>query len=142
MAINYQQLKTELQTDPLSLGYGAAIAAGNSTAVAALINQVRPSIQINRRAVSVEDFLEAIDPTEYAGLTQTQLLRLILLTQQPIVPIRGAQVRQLIRDIFPNGGPTRNSMVALRTRTGSRAEELFGEGESVSSTDVSVALAT
>jgi hypothetical protein len=46
-----------------------------------------------------------------------------------------------LQGIFPAGSPTRNRLIALAVRNGSRAEQLFGTNVVVSSGDVAAALA-
>ncbi len=152
------QLKTELQTDPSSLGYAAPLAAGTMAALAGLLNQPRASIRIRRADIASSEVAIAIEVTDFTSLqanpTAAQLSSerryLAWLTAILAVPA----VRLLNNDgsntpvitnfqaMFPAGSGTRTRLLALAERDGSRAEQLFGVGVVVSYQDVGLALRT
>lgn len=142
MAINYAALKTELQSDPTSLGLAALLSAGNHDAVAAKLNEVNANIDVQRSTVASDEIIEAMDATEFAALAQANLLRLLILLQKETFVISRANTRALIAGVFPVGGPTRTRLAALLTRKGSRAEQLFNSSTVITAADIARALAT
>lgn len=154
MAIDYAALKSELQTDPNAYGYAAT--NGNDVAKADLLNLARAAITIRRSDVPAKDLWEAIDVGDYTALqanpTATQLsLERRYLAWMTGLPTFGT-VRILNDDgsngpvaanllaMFPAGSTTRARIVALASRNGSRAEQLFGQGVVVTAQDVGKAL--
>ena len=138
--MDYVALKSELQTDPTSLGYAAAIASGSDNILANLINAVSQSININRATVTNVEVFNAIDATDYAGLTSAKKSDLQLVLTPDTVTVNNANVRTILASIFGAGSATRTALLALQTRKGSRAEQLFGAGVFVTESDIAIAL--
>jgi hypothetical protein len=139
----YAALKTELQTDPTSLGYAAMIAVGNDQGLAELVNTPQPTILLFREAVSADEVYENINAAEFSALTQQQLMRLQVIMMQATnggVSFRRANSRQLLKNIFPNGGPTDTNLTNIAKRQGSRAEQVLQQGISVTPLDIAIAL--
>lgn len=137
MPLNYAQLKTELQTDPLTLGYAAPLAAGNHGAVADLLNQSSAAVSIPRRTVPAWEVFDAIVPAEWAALTAQEKQRIQTILSMGTVSVQGTNTRNAFAAVF-GAGPTRTALVALQNRQGSRAEQLFGQ--SISPSDIAQAL--
>jgi hypothetical protein len=57
-----------------------------------------------------------------------------------VITITNANVRTILASIFGAGSATRTALLALQTRKGSRAEQLFGSGVTVSDNDIAIAL--
>lgn len=142
MAINYAQLKTELQTDPSALGYSALLAAGNHVGVAAVLNLTRAGVTIKRDIIPAHQLFEAITATDYAALTAAEKTRLQIILSMGQVNVRGDNTRAQLAAMFGAGTATRTAVLALIDRQGSRAEQLFGSGVSISAADVALALAS
>lgn len=139
----YAALKTELQTDPTSLGYAAMIAVGNDQGLAELVNTPQPTILLYRESVSADEVYENINAAEFSALTQQQLMRLQVIMAQATnggVSFRRANSRQLLKNIFPNGGPTDTNLTNIAKRQGSRAEQVLQQGISVTPLDIAIAL--
>jgi hypothetical protein len=156
MAINYTTLKTEIQTDPAGAGYGPYVSLGNDMAVANLINAPSGNITVRRSSITNKEIVEAIDVTDYAAIpsnptnTQLSVERRYLSWFEGIM---GVDSIRLLNDdgtntpvvanfmaMFPSGTPTRTRLFTLASRTGSRAEQLFGTDVTVTPTDISYAL--
>lgn len=131
MPLNYAQLKTELQTDPLTLGYAALLAAGNHGAVADVLNQ-------SRTAVPAWEVFDAIVPAEWASLTAQEKQRIQTILSMGTVSVHGTNTRNSFLAAFAAGTTTRSNLAALQTRQGSRAEFLFGQP--VTAADVAQAM--
>lgn len=154
--MNIVALRTELQTDPLGLGYAAVIATGNHQTVADLMNLPRTIIRIRRADISSAEIASAIEVTDYPALggnptaaaLSTERRYLAWLTAILTVPL----VRLLNADgtntpvianfsaMFGAGTGTRTRLLALAERDGSRTEQLFGIGQQVTYHDIGLAL--
>lgn len=142
MSIDYTQLATEIQTDPLGLGYAAHVAGGNDSAIADLLNLFRVGIFVDRNFITGNEFLDAVVQADYNALAANSDARPWVKTLATMgqIDVKSANVRAIVAAIFPAGSETRANLIALQTRQGSRAEQLFGIGVSVSFLDVARAL--
>ena len=156
MPINHQALQTELQTDPTALGYAASVASGNDEATAAILNQIRAGITIRRADIEPREIAAAIAVADYTALggnpTAAQLSTerrfLSWLTAIMAVPSlrllnddgSNTPVIDNFQAMFAAGTGTRTRLIALASRQGTRAEQLFGVGTVVSAADVAKAL--
>lgn len=121
-----QRLKTEFSTDPVSVGYGAWATVADDIRVQGLLHD--PTKRPLSR-VLVQSFLvvNAIDPTEFLTLIAVQVARLNVVLAGGQVDMASSTVRDIVRDIFPVGGPTRTALVTLfnaQNRFQSRAQEI------------------
>lgn len=135
-------LKTELLTDPASLGYAPHITAGDDNGLADLINMARSggAYLVNRDPVTPGRLFAQIDPTEYAGLTTTNLQRLATAFAVPTLDLSVSNVLGILTGVFPNGSLTNQAIVTLSKRAGSRAEVLWGPGVIVNANIINTAL--
>ena len=114
------------------------------------------TITIRLQAIPLADLWAAIRVTDMTALPvsptpvqlSTERRNLAWLTGLTAVPwvrlvdatgVNTPVVENLI-DMFPAGSPTRARLVALGSRVGSRAEELFGEGTRVTGAEIAEAL--
>lgn len=127
-------LKTELTSDPVSIGYAAVIT--DHDAVARLIN--RPQRTMNREQFSGGDIASCLDPVEFAALTAVQRTWIQTLTGANGPLTLFASLRQDIRSVLATATKSLAKFNNTINRTGSRAEELnFGL---VTTSDVADAL--
>jgi hypothetical protein len=134
--MDYLALKNEFITDPKSYGYSEFWSNGQDWKLAELINQVRDSIQINRDIVSSYQIFEAMVPEEWAALSVQEKQRIQIILSMGEISTKGVNTRAAFQAAFAAGTVTRTNLITLLTRKGSRAEELFGAGISVSWDDV------
>jgi hypothetical protein len=125
----------------------APYAAGADNVVAQLLAQVRAGITVNRRDIAPVELLDVLDARDFQPNTQVTTLAaqyfgaLLRLERIPLTTPGGA--KNLIRAnldravLNTNGSQTR--LDALAVRTGSRFEQLFGEGLLPTADDVSAA---
>jgi len=152
--IDYSALKTELQTDPKSLGYAPYLATGNNNALANLLNEVHdsssgtgdPEYEVTVNGVSVRDAMKKIVPSEYAALTEAKRdgWRDILVLAQiegGLIPNTDTDIRSFIQDIWATTTTLAN-FAELETRDGSRAEALFGADTVIDDDDIVRAMAS
>ena len=140
MALNDSQLailKTELDTDPNSLGYAAA----NNSECAALLNAVDAANPIDVSVVDGQELSKAVVISEYTVLSAAERdgWTTILAAGNGQVDINDARVVAQIAAIWGAGTATRANLLALKIRDGSRAETVFGVGSSVTAQDVAEA---
>ena len=126
-----QQVKAELDADPLGLGYAALESAQNWNGLVALLNQV-PRQVIDRRMVRIQELTEAIVYSEFATRSagERDALLWIATTSDQALDPQNPNVRAFFAGTFsgPGGALTRANLIALQTRQGSRAEFLWGDG--------------
>lgn len=164
MPVNYAALKTELQTDPASLGYSSFVAIRNDVALASILIFVRDgstvcpvngvagaSITVRRSNVKPDEILEAIDirdfPVSPTGVNSIPLAQSWLesITQFSTVRLANTDgtkttVRKNIDRLVDNVQGSQTRLDTVAERRGSRSEQLFGENVAVTSTDVAIAL--
>uniref|UniRef100_A0A6M3L4N8 Uncharacterized protein n=1 Tax=viral metagenome TaxID=1070528 RepID=A0A6M3L4N8_9ZZZZ len=137
--IDYAILKTEITSDPRGYGYASPWAAGTDWQVAELINRVRDTIAVDKDLIPTHEIFEAIVPGEWASASALERQRLQMILSMGSVNLRGPNTRSAFQAAFGAGTQSRTNLVTLLTRKGSRAEELFGSGVSVSWDDVAKA---
>jgi hypothetical protein len=156
MAISYPALKTEIETDPNSYGYAAHVTSGSTQAIADLLNLARtgsnggPAITVRRTNIAASEVLEAIDNRDFeASLNAAHVAWFESVTQLPMLRLvndDGSDTRILgnLKRFVQNPGPqgSRARLIAIADRAGSRAEQLFGSGTTVQSSDIAQALAS
>ena len=133
MPFTLEELQTELLTDPESYGY----AAMSDQHAANALNNVRASITFPRPDVTPLEILEAIAIDDFIAV-QTTLMGSWLesLTQFPSIRIlkdNGSDTRVMsnIMKVLKNGSASETRIRALASRSGSRAEQLWGYGSTV-----------
>lgn len=162
MAIDYPELKQELETDPRAYGYAAYLQAGDMQGPADLLNLVRtgsnggPAITIRKGALNVKELYESIIVPDMPALSGNPNSSQLSTERQYLAWLTGLAALETVRllnddgtngpvatnllAMFPAGTGTRTRLIALAQRPGSRAEELFGESVQVSFNDIIVAL--
>lgn len=138
----YEQLATELNTDPTSRGYAPYIASGDDVGLAKNINQTGAGI-VERVTVTSDIFQTAVVFSDYSALTDQQRSlwqTIVTASVQNGVQVKDAKIRAQIVAIWPAGSVTRANLVAMQTKSGSRAEVLWGELTVVNTSDIAIAL--
>lgn len=125
--MDYQKLRTELTTDPVALGYSGL----TDTPAAAKLNALDTGRTLNRTSVPTSEVRNAIEdgawPDPGNASTRVSESKLRALLQMASIDASNANIRAAFGTIFPNSGATaatRTALLALATRTVSRAEEL------------------
>lgn len=150
MAINYQTLKLELQQD--TRGYGYAAAGGNfqtladqlnfprNGTIAPVVGNVGPAISINRGAISRREFASCVVRAEMPTNAADRDWMLMQIGGDTVDCTTTSNTYQGMLSIFAANSTTRANLSAIITRTGSRAEELFGVNTTVTAANVDQAL--
>ena len=143
MAFTIAALTTEINTDPKALGYATLKAQTNGPeAVAAKLNEAGASAEtLFKSYVPIEDVIAAIVISEYAAATAANrtFLENVLLKGSKLKS-GDANLRTSMAAIFAAGTTSRANLVALASRSASRAEALWGEGYVVSASQASEAM--
>lgn len=145
--LDHAALRAEITSDPLSLGYAPLVENGDDEAVVELLNDPAGkgagSVAMSYRTKG--EFLLAIAPA-VMGLSalsddlQRKWDRMLgLLTATDVVQVGHPGVAGLLDLAIADGVITSEQKVAILTRTGSRAEVLFGPGSTVTPFDVGTA---
>ena len=121
---DYKTLRTELDTDPLGLGY----AGKTDQQVATLLNTARQSIDLETGVLTAYQIVNCIDRGEYALLSAVDRSLLALLVSAGQVDTKSPTIRATFLAMFPSATApvTRAALVAIQSRKGSRAEQLIG----------------
>lgn len=148
MAIDYPALKTELTTNPTGITVEggatlqAAYAAGRDADCANALNVVRANISVNKGEITIQEFTECFDATEFGAITAAQREWVRLIGSGSRVRVdSGSASRTGLLAMFPQAQRpiTRAALTAVATRTGSRGEQLFGVGTDISPNDIALA---
>ncbi len=142
MSLTLSGLRTEFLTDPRSLGYSTAVTQGDHNRLVYLINTTAASHSVSMGTVTTIAMQSVVVASEYAVLSngQRDLWNAVLVAAVNGVPISNTVIRNQVAFVWSAGTTTRANLLALDTRTGTRAEVLFGEGIRVTATDVQKAL--
>jgi hypothetical protein len=137
-----QQIKTEIDTDPKTLGYAALWAQSNGAeAVALKMNEAGASVEtLFKGYVPVEDMLAEIVFSEYTAWTAAQKTNIDQFLRGTRIKTGSANMRTTLAALIPVGA-SRTAMIAFASRPCSRAEALWGEAVSVTPTQVADAKA-
>lgn len=139
-----QQIRTELDTDPKSLGYATLRTQSNAPeAVAAKLNQVGASAEtLFKSYVAAEDVVAAIVRSEYDSLSAANkaFLNDVILSASRLKS-GDANLRASITGVFAAGTTSRTNLTTLASRSATRAEALWGENTYISDVQVADALA-
>lgn len=157
MALTFAALKTEIQNDPNGYGYAQHVATGADSLIAEMLNLVRTGsnggaeILVGRPDITPSELLEAIDPRDFnptpnnfANMTLTgSWLESVL--QFPSIPLLRADgtnnlIRGTLNRLLADGFGSQARLNALSKRQGSRAEQLFGFGTSITPDHIARAL--
>lgn len=120
-------LAGELTSDPQTVGYSGAV---TDAAKSALVNQRtgNGSASVFRNDIKTAEIVNAIVAADFAVLTAVQVQKLALMLQAGILDATQANVRTIFLGIFAGMANTITALTALASRTGSRAEVLWGCG--------------
>lgn len=147
LATSLAALATEINSDPLALGYAALLSRTDKyQAIADRINTnpepVTAAVQesIWKRNVPAAELMGAMLGTDIGALSQAARDTLGILFGLANVNTGDAGVRALFAAIFPAGSTSVTQLTARASRTASRAEALWGEGVVINQTQVATAL--
>ncbi len=139
MPITLPELKTEIQSDPLALGYSSHLIlvdgvqrVADSQALADILNLPRATIPIQRDTIDSHEIFEAIVPAEWGAASNLERQRVEMILSMGQINLKGSNTRASLAAAFGAGAASRTALIALQSRNGSRIEQLFGAGERVS----------
>lgn len=146
MAITKAALKTELQTDPATLGYAPYVAANDDEALAALLNDLAlgtsKGYTLTKRNITAPELQACVVVSEWTSRTadqKTAWQNLLIASSYTGVPTTNANIIAQAQAIW-NATTTLDNLAAAIVRPCTRAEFLGGESTSISAADVSNAL--
>jgi len=146
MPIDLPTLKTEVNSDPTSLGLAVHVTSGDLGEVGRILNERKSSIQVDN-TISSFDLEEAVDPADWPTPGNAQwkrdLWRDILLSISSIGEINAnaSNLKAKVLLVFDPGTNTRSNLAALQLRDGSRIEEVFDPNDVVTHFQIAEALA-
>lgn len=138
MALDLSALADEIRNDPEGFGYAEM---GGNGEIRDALNATDPSRPQNREDVGRKELSEAIVFSEFntLSLAPRQYLTDVLLASAPI-DANASEIVSAVQTIFAAAPLSLANFVALRTRDGSRAEELFGRGVKITVSNIGDAL--
>lgn len=132
-------LKTEIQTDPKSLGYSALI--NDLQLVADKLNEVGASGEtIEVSSISSIEAQKAVEISEFVALSEAAQRGWQIIMNFENIPVGDSFITAQIAAIWGAGTTTRANLLALKNRSASRAEVLFGENRTIKYQEVGEAL--
>lgn len=139
--MDYEALKDELENDPEDLGYAPLVSSGAHLDLANLLNEPGAG-PVSVEVMSKNDFLLAITPVllRLPGKTaavQAKWDRILALARAAeSFHVNDPRVVNLLDLAVSDGILEQGEVNAMKTKTGSRAEVLFGIGSVVSHSDI------
>jgi len=130
-----QALNDEIDTDPEGLGYKEVGGEWKGDAeIADLINDELLGDTIQRHMVAPKELIEQITILDWNAISSANRLYLQLLPSLGSIStvVNGTEVRDNLLSIFTAGMDTRDNLIGVVQRPGSRAEVLWGEGVTIS----------
>lgn len=148
MAVVLSALRTELLTDPASLGYASYVSAGSFSILTGMLASVSANAGTATSTIDVGTVYAAamqicVVASEYGTLTgaQRDLWNAALTAAVNGIAISNTVFRGQITTVWSAGlSGTRNNLLALQSRPCSRVETLFGEGTRVDVNEVARAV--
>lgn len=154
MSFSLTALKTELTTDPQNYGYSGLVAIRNDDGLAQVINFPRdgvtacpvngvvgPAITVFRNDITPREIINSVASGDFVNAQQIQISKLNILFQAAPLDATLPNLRANVQGVFASGSAaTKTALVNVAQRSGSRAEDLWGTGFVVQTTDVSNAL--
>lgn len=140
-----QQLRDEIDNDPVALGYAPLVAAGDYLGIVAKLNSTRAGVGVVWRTnMTGAEVLGSLVWSEISSLSTNNWLALqsLLIPSTPI-DASNARIRAIFGGLFPAGTfPQTNANLVAMGQKGNptRAEELWGFGTIVSEQDVANAV--
>lgn len=133
-AFTLASLASEITTDPQAIGY----AGKTDQAVADLLNRTSGTgtASVFRNDIKPAEIVAAIVAADFAALTAVQLAKLQLMLLPGILDATVANTRTIFLGIFSGMTNTINALTSLASRTGSRAEVLWGTGIAITAQQV------
>lgn len=133
-----QALHDEIENDPETIGYKDGSAWKSDDVIAGLINDPTNGDTIERRNISPQEIIEQIAIADWLAIDAAERLYIQLLPSLPVISAvqDGTEVRGNLLSIFDAGTTTRDNLIAVVQKQGSRAEVLWGEGTVISVSQV------
>jgi hypothetical protein len=130
----YTALRNEIETDPMNYGYAAFRTSGADNSLADALNLVRATVTINKYSMNFNDFTHAMI-SQLQTLSTAQGTQMQILGAAGTIYIGETATRTYLENVYSTTA-AKNQLQALYTRTGSRAEFLWGDGTSIDLTDI------
>lgn len=134
MTVVLSTLRTELLTDPASIGYAPYVSNGTFSILTSLINSVSANAHTVTSVVAVSrvasfDLQVAVVAGEFLALSagHQALWNAALTAAVNGIAISNTTFRQQVTTVWSAGTTTRANLVALQERPCTRGETLFGE---------------
>ncbi len=116
--MNFARLTSEVTNDPLEREY-----AGMTDSEVAARGAVKDRTR-DVTSISGQDLFEAVDPEDFANLTDSDKATLFGIIGMGTILVNGANTKAALLSVFGSGTQTRINLAALQTETIDRWTEL------------------
>src|SRR5215207_602708 len=132
------QIRAELDANPKALGYATLRTQTNAPeALAARLNERGASAEtINVSYIPLEDAIAEVRQADFTALSAAGKTALDQYFRGSSIKTASANMRAVLGALFPNPSDTRTALLALASRSASRAEALWGENTAVTAIQV------
>ena len=136
-----QALHDEIEADPEGIGYKIDGDWKGDQVIADLINDPANGGVVQRQYINPQEVIEQITLADWETISASQRLYIQLLPSLTIISAvqDGTEVRNNLLTIFGAATTTRNNLIGVVQKDGSRAEMLWGEGVTISISNVAYA---
>lgn len=133
MGLNISALKTEITDDPKLLG----LASLGDKDVSIKLNEIGASSEmVDTLNVSNGLLQNAVIGSEFILLDANRQRLWLSILSSDSIEVKNSNIRGQILSVWGAGTTTRDNLSALQTRSGSRAEVLFGNGVRITQSEV------
>ena len=137
MSVIISELLTEIQTDPMTLG----LAGMDDGGISRLLNAIGGSSEtIEVTSLDAATVQRAVIGSEFINLSTAQQNLWLAILSVGTIAVKDPNIRAQVVAVWGAPTVTRTNLIALQSRSASRSEVLWGEGVSVSVSDVAIAL--
>jgi len=136
-----QALHDEIEADPEGIGYKTNGDWKGDQIIADLINDPANGDVVQRQYVNPQEVIEQIALADWETISASQRLYIQLLPSLTIISAvqNETEVRNNLLIIFGAATTTRDNLIGVVQKDGSRAEVLWGEGVTISISNVAYA---
>lgn len=131
-------LATEINTDPVTLGYAPAKVAGSASQIAALLNSTYGAVTtVYRKNIPAGEILSGIVWAEVSAFTAARIAAIQLMLSTGTVDGSSQNIRDFFAGALTGANTSKSNLDTIsKVAKPTRAEELWGAGTVVSASDI------
>lgn len=137
--MDFEDLRDEIVNDPKAIGLATTNSDQTNADRGNEIGRSNPVETIDVSSVAPEKAQAAVVGSEYAVLSAVARDAWGAIVGLPSIPVKDANIRAQIGEIWAAGTATRTNLLALQARLASRFEVVLGEGVRIRHQDIAQA---